>query len=45
VLSYLITLLSYLGSAALNGQISVRDKMERMRKIQYQSLPGWNEGN
>jgi predicted DNA-binding transcriptional regulator YafY len=23
----------------------VRDKMERMRKIQHQSLPGWNEGN
>jgi hypothetical protein len=41
VLSYLITLLSYLGYVALNGQMSVRDKMERMRKIQHQSLPGW----
>jgi hypothetical protein len=25
--------------------MSVREKMERMRKIQHQSLPGWNEGN
>jgi len=25
--------------------MSVRDKIERMRKIQHQSLPGWNEGN
>jgi len=45
VLSYLITLLSYLVYIALNGQMSVREKMERMRKIQHQSLPGWNEGN
>jgi hypothetical protein len=47
VLSYLITLLSYLGYIVLNGQMSVRDKMERMRKIliQHQSFHGWNEGN
>jgi len=45
VLSYLITLLSSLGYIALNGQMSVRDKMERMRKTQHQSLPEWNEGN
>jgi len=45
VLSYLITLLSSLGYMALNGQMSVTDKMERMRKTQHQSLPEWNEGN
>lgn len=45
MLSCLITLLSCLGYVALNGQMSVRDKMERIRKIQHQSLPGWNEGN
>jgi len=45
VLNYLITLLSCLGYVALNGQMSVRDKMERMRKIQHQSLPGWKDEN
>ena len=45
VLSYLVTLLSCLGYIALNGHVSVRDKMERMRKIQHESLPGRNEGN
>jgi hypothetical protein len=41
----LITLLSSLGYVALNGQMNLRDKMERMRMIQRQSLPGWKEGN
>jgi hypothetical protein len=45
VLNYLITLLSCLGYVELNGQMSVRDKMERMRKIQHQSLPGWKDEN
>jgi hypothetical protein len=25
--------------------MNVRDKMERIRKIQHQCLPGWTEGN
>jgi len=43
--SIFLLLLSCLGYVALNGQMSVRDKMERMRKIQHQSLPGWKDEN